>query len=579
MPRIINAYADNSVLGDTLSRLGEAIYGDQAAREVNRQKAFGQKNINDLATDGSVGLDDPRLAKAQLAIGGSASGTFPGQGRALANDRWTNAATNAAGERNNVRNNAETHYGTDRRYDSDIATTGMNNDTQLKVGAGNNDATRDVARIQADKTAASDKYRFDNTYENTFDPETGRTVLTPRSQAAGREVAPTKDSVVGSMLRKVADGQQVGGAGATGIDAGNPFASLSPQVQHVAGVDMPEQSLIEPRSGMTGISRDGGQTIILPNGARIPATGFQPVGQDAALTQARDNNVRAGAANPLVVGDPSKSKAAADAAATSGIGPRVGTFFNDELGSLPLGPAIIKGISGSPEIAPDTQRARSAQDVRNNQARAVLLGGPGRQTVQAQKWVNDLIPQGDAMSNPETEAAKIPTIVKALAGDHEQLRQLAIDPNTLPAERVKLVQQLHTIENTIRMYTDPAPASPAAAAATPQSAAPSGGQAAAPQGPTQTATNPQTGQKLGLVNGQWVPLSGSDGGAGKPPAPQSGPGDPLSQARDAIARGADPAAVRQRLQQNGIDPAALSKPQQVIQNGHTYTLQPDGSYR
>jgi hypothetical protein len=34
-------------------------------------------------------------------------------------------------------------------------------------------------------------------------------------------------------------------------------------------------------------------------------------------------------------------------------------------------------------------------------------------------------------------------------------------------------------------------------------------------------------------------------------------GDPLAAARDAIQRGADPAAVRQRLQQNGIDPSGL----------------------
>lgn len=34
-------------------------------------------------------------------------------------------------------------------------------------------------------------------------------------------------------------------------------------------------------------------------------------------------------------------------------------------------------------------------------------------------------------------------------------------------------------------------------------------------------------------------------------------GDPLAAARDAIARGADPAAVKQRLLQNGIDPSGL----------------------
>lgn len=41
-----------------------------------------------------------------------------------------------------------------------------------------------------------------------------------------------------------------------------------------------------------------------------------------------------------------------------------------------------------------------------------------------------------------------------------------------------------------------------------------------------------------------------------PETPQAAP-DPLQAARDAIARGADPAAVRQRLLDNGIDPSGL----------------------
>jgi hypothetical protein len=48
--------------------------------------------------------------------------------------------------------------------------------------------------------------------------------------------------------------------------------------------------------------------VILPDGRTAPATGFQPVGQDAALTQARDTNVRATAARPLVVGDPTRGQ-------------------------------------------------------------------------------------------------------------------------------------------------------------------------------------------------------------------------------------------------------------------------------
>jgi hypothetical protein len=47
----------------------------------------------------------------------------------------------------------------------------------------------------------------------------------------------------------------------------------------------------------------------------------------------------------------------------------------------------------------------------------------------------------------------------------------------------------------------------------------------------------------------WVTVSGgSVHGSGN---------DPLSQARETIARGADPAAAKQRLQQNGIDLSGL----------------------
>jgi hypothetical protein len=53
--------------------------------------------------------------------------------------------------------------------------------------------------------------------------------------------------------------------------------------------------------------------------------------------------------------------------------------------------------------------------------------------------------------------------------------------------------------------------------------------------------------KIGLFNGWWVPHTGG-GPAGS---------DPMSQAREAIARGADPAAVKKRLLENSIDPTGL----------------------
>ena len=500
MPRIINAYDGNSALGKTLADLGELIYGDQAQREVYRQTAFSKKRENDNAeplaaavrdgnqnnigyygvlagktgqdagdynrlatTNHATSFDDPKLAISMMGAGGSAGNTAVGQRRSL---------------------------------DNAVTTTGMNNA-----------ATLESQRIASDR-ARDTQLAIDSRTLTPVVDENGIPHYQPKSQAVGGEAPMSTDSVVAGVLRRQAAAAQPAQLG------GDPFGALDPRILKKAGLDLPEQSLIEPRTGQTSISRDGGRTAILPDGRSVPATGFQPVGQDAALTQARDNGVRASATQPLVVGNPANSQAAADAANTTGIGSKAVSFFNDDVGAIPGGPAVLNAATGSPEIAPGVQRSRAQQDVRNNAARAVLLGGPGRQTVQAQKWVNDLIPQGDAFANPATEAAKIPTIVNALAGDHEQIRQLVIDPNTAPAERVKLVQQLHQIENTIRMYTDPAPAAPV------QPVAP--GPAAAP-----TAGALQAGA------------------------------DPLSQARAAIAAGANPAAVKQRLQQNGIDPSGL----------------------
>jgi hypothetical protein len=561
MPRIINAYADNSPLANSLKDLGEAMFGDQAQKEVYRQKAFGLKRENDSseplaaavragnrndigyygvlagktgqdaadfgrfsAANHASSFDDPRLAISMMGAGGPAASTAIGQRRSL---------------------------------DNVITTTGMNNATTLES-----------QRIASDRARETQLAIDQRTLTPVLD-DAGVAHYVPKSQAVGGEAPMTSDNVVANMLRRQAAAAQ------PSQTSSDPLGALDPRILKKAGLDLAEQTLIEPRTGQTAISRDGGRTAILPDGRTVSATGFQPVGTDAALAQARDNNVRSSASTPLVVGDPKKSQAAADASRTSGIGPKIATFFNEELGALPAATSVLKAATGSSEIAPDIQRARSSQDIRNNQARAVLLGGPGRQTVQAQQWVNDLLPQGRALSNPETEAAKIPTIVNALKGDHEQIRQLVLDPNTLPAERVKLSQQLHQIENTIRMYTEPQPqASSPQAAAAPVSLT-----ASASAAPTQTATNPQTGQKLGLVNGRWVPLSSAGSDPASPQSSATSGSDPLSQARDAIARGADPAAVKRRLQQNGIDPAALAKPQTVHQNGHTYNLQPDGSYQ
>lgn len=505
---IRGSYDGNSAVGAGLTKLGEAIWGDQAKNEVDRQKAFGLKRNNDAAipladalargdkneairqssladrsagdasgysllsrSNHATGLDDPALALAQIGAGGSAGNTFAGQGRSLANDRSIAGGHDATSRANNADTNSTTLKANDM-------TTARQRETQLAI---------------------------DERTLTPVDDGNGGLVYRKKSEASGLGAPSSTDQVVANMLRKQATLAQP----QPGAPAADPFANVDPRILHKAGLGLPDQSMVNPATGLTGISRDGGRTVILPNGGTASATGYQPVDQGTALAEARGGIQRAATSQPLVVGDPTKSQAAADAAQTSGLGAKFQKVTNEEIGALPGGSSVIKAVSGSPEIAPATQRAQSQQDVRNNSARAVLLGGPGRQTVQAQKWINDLIPQGDAFANPATEAAKIPTIVNALKGDHEQYRQI-VQTTSDPKEREKAVLAMHQIENTIRMYTEP--------------------QQAAPAAPPQAAAAPA--------------------------APQGG-GDPLSQARAAIAAGAPRAAVLQRLQQNGIPAEGL----------------------
>jgi hypothetical protein len=137
---------------------------------------------------------------------------------------------------------------------------------------------------------------------------------------------------------------------------------------------------------------------------------------------------RAGASQPLVVGDPTKSQAAADAAAASGLGPKVATVLNEDIGAILGGSAVLRAATGSPEISSATQRANS-QDIRDNQARSVLLGGPGRRTVQAQKWVIELIPRDVRVSLDSDRIAAASTNRKSsnsglLLADHVQKNRI-----------------------------------------------------------------------------------------------------------------------------------------------------------
>lgn len=553
MPKIINAYADgNNTLAAGLDKLAESIFGDGAKNEVYRQTAIGKRRENenipligdaitrhDFAAAVRAGINagiepkvvggygqyydvntsgagSKRALDATMAVPGANYGnTVQGVNADLANRRSIADLTSqrAADERKyEFQNTPEVVKGADgvERY---VPRTAAMNQPAGVAGLSDRLANeRTINDMTTRRQQESERYKADNTMEPTLDPATGHTILVPRSQAAGHEAPQSTDQVAAGVMRKAIDqqpqqpaqtpfpaplpGQSAAPAAAPAAPA-DPFANVPPAILKKSGLYFEPQSYVDPTTGRTGISHDGGHTVVLPNGQVQPVTGggWQPVGHETALAQARDNIVRDSVASPPAMGNGSNSQAAADAAATSGMTPFVTKHVNAELGSVPVIGSLMQGaaqyLTGSPEIGASTERARSRQDIRNNEARSVLLGSPGRQSVQAQKWVNDLLPQGAALTNPETERQKIPTIVNALKADYEQVRQLVADPATQPAERVKYRQQLHQIENTLRLFTEPE--------------------------------------------------------AGGAPAPAAAP--------------------------------AGGKPQTVIQNGHTYTLQPDGSYQ
>jgi hypothetical protein len=242
MPRIINAYDGDSALGKTLANLGEAIYGDQAQKEVSRQKAFGLKRENDnaeplaaavrdgnrnnigyygvlsgktgqdagdfnrlAAANHATNFDDPRLAISIMGAGGAAGNTAIGQRRSL---------------------------------DNAVTTTGMNNATTLES-----------QRIASDRARETQLAIDGRTLTPVLD-ENGVPHYQPKSQAVGGEAPQTTDSVVANMLRRQTVGAQPAAPG------GDPLGGVDPRILKKAGLDLPEQSMVHPTTGQTAISRD-----------------------------------------------------------------------------------------------------------------------------------------------------------------------------------------------------------------------------------------------------------------------------------------------------------------------------------
>lgn len=497
MPKIINAYSGNESVANSLKSLGDSMFGNQSQQALIREnaKAKGAENENAepfarAARDGdrnamayygalarkqgadvgnfnllstanhAKGVDDPGLATAQLGAHEPISSTAVGQGRSLAN------ATGIA------------------RIQSDTAAA-----TQRAIAERQNEQAR---------------WTDEHTLVDVRGPD-GRVVKVPKSQATQPQydVQPSLDQVKANMISPAASATPGQGAAA-------PAFPTNPDVRSMVGLPTALQSYVHPQTQEVVTSQDNGQTFVDKAGRRgsLAGSGFMPIEHGAALGEARTAQQRQEAAGPgPTFPDPTKSAAAADAYTNAGVESKLQEHVNAAAGAIP-GVRNILETFGNGEIGAGTERARSAQEVRNNEARTALLSSPGRQAIQQQKWVNELLPETGfaGFSNPTTEAQKVPVIVNALKADYTNERRLAADINTPPAERQAAIARMHKVENAIRLFTAPpeqqgaAPAGPQAAQ--PAQAAPA--QGAAPAGPVPSATD-RNGNKIYFRNGQWGP--------------------------------------------------------------------------
>jgi hypothetical protein len=237
---------------------------------------------------------------------------------------------------------------------------------------------------------------------------------------------------------------------------------MTPQVRALVGVNS-ETPMVDPRSGQTGLSRDNGTT--LENGQ--PATGYLPVSPEARLAQEKDNNVKTQAAAPLPSAPTGYPDVAKDAALTSG--PK--SFAQKELNDL-------SGTFGLGEAFPGVNRARESLANQAQATRELIANAPGRAAVMDKKWADELIPQpgwfGVTGINATEQANRSVSLTNHLRQMYTMVQQDATDPNTPPAERVKMAAYLRNLGNVIQMREKVTPeagaAAPAAQAAPPQAA-------------------------------------------------------------------------------------------------------------
>jgi hypothetical protein len=303
MVKIISTFTGNSDLADTMSRLGQSLWGNNLERELNSEKLYAMQRDNretdnlmklvaakkaqelgnsplaqamiigagydpakfaELGRMGAAteyGASDPRTANWQIAAGDPYSATQPAFAQTLA--ETTRAHNLESGDR---RYNVDQNVGFKRYAHDNISAADQQQSADRRYSV---DQSQETLRT---KPIAG------------FDPNTGQPVFVPSDQAMSIQPLTTESQQKSILLDKNwAD-----------------LAGLSPEQRQVLGANLPANSrALTPRNyimpgGKTVLTYDGRTDV---NGNPLPPGGYIGTVQGSATDTGVTNAVKTGLQN------------------------------------------------------------------------------------------------------------------------------------------------------------------------------------------------------------------------------------------------------------------------------------------
>lgn len=464
--KIINAYSGNDSVAESLGALANSMFGNQAQQEMYRQNAakLGRENTAAVAGANAFRQQNWQELGAQSYMGGRSAGDAAGY--------------NLLG---NTQQNPDPRAPT--TVAAQIAAHEPYQNTAVGVDQAEANRVR-IAKMQSDRMMEAERYKTDTTpiiVQGSNGP-----VYTTQRQAPGQNAVRTLDQVKAGMLAPVANPQ---GGGTPG--AAPDLSGLTQDQRSMVGLPTGTQHFMNPQTGVVGVSKDGGQTFITPEGQKgtVQGSGMMPVSPEQALAGVRANQMRfeASHAAPSSL-DFTNSQIAQDAYHTTGIAPAIATHLNTAVGAIP-GISAAASAVGHPEIAPEIQAARQRLDVAANTARTALLSDSVRPSKWSQQQIDEMLPQGHALQNPTTAAKHIGALLGFLGQQEREFNGIITNPNTPPDLMHKAYAGWQQTRLAISQLTAP-PGGGAPPPTASQQTAPVPQQGVQPQGPQEQPPAP-----------------------------------------------------------------------------------------